>query len=313
MKKFLLILSILILTLTSVYSQTNIYHPFPTSNAFWGDDGWNVFNSDIHNNTRYGINGDTIISAKNYKKIYSLLYDSTFTNPNSTYFAAIREQNKKVYTVIGNNPETILYDFNLSVSDTITYNSLFSTGIDALFSRVVTKVDSILLLNGKYRKRWAFAPVLPTSSTSDTVVEGIGSIIWRGLFNPLIPNICTCGNEWRFACFKQNDTVLYLDNPKCNHCFCSLWTSVNKVEEQKRNLFYPNPFSTETTLQADNPFNDATLTMYNLSGQQVKQIKNISGNTITLHRDNLPRGIYFLQLIQGNKTFSAAKIEITDY
>jgi hypothetical protein len=48
-----------------------------------------------------------------------------------------------------------------------------------------------------------------------------------------------------------------------------------------------------------------------LYGQTVKQIKNISGETITLYRDNLPIGLYFIQLTQDNKTYTD-KLVIAD-
>lgn len=75
---------------------------------------------------------------------------------------------------------------------------------------------------------------------------------------------------------------------------------------------YPNPFSTQTTLQTDKFFKDATLIIYNSFGQQVKQIKNISGKTVTLYRDKLPNGLYFLQLTQDNKIFTTDKLVISD-
>ncbi len=74
----------------------------------------------------------------------------------------------------------------------------------------------------------------------------------------------------------------------------------------------PNPFSSSTTLRTDKIFEDATLTVYNTFGQQVKHIKNISGQTIILQRDHLPSGQYYLQLIQDNKIFSLEKLLITD-
>ncbi len=75
---------------------------------------------------------------------------------------------------------------------------------------------------------------------------------------------------------------------------------------------FPNPFSTQTTLQTDNHFKNANLTVYNSYGQQVKQIKNISGQTLTLNRDNLTSGLYFLRLTQDNKIISTEKLVITD-
>ena len=75
---------------------------------------------------------------------------------------------------------------------------------------------------------------------------------------------------------------------------------------------YPNPFSLSTTFQADKYFKNATLTVYNCFGQAAKELKNISGQTITLYRDNLPGGIYFLRLTQDHETMTTSKLIITD-
>jgi hypothetical protein len=77
-------------------------------------------------------------------------------------------------------------------------------------------------------------------------------------------------------------------------------------------ILFPNPLSTYTTFQTDNLLKNATLVIYNSYGQQVKQIKNISGNSITLYRDNLPSGLYFLRLTQGNIVITTDKLVIID-
>jgi len=54
------------------------------------------------------------------------------------------------------------------------------------------------------------------------------------------------------------------------------------TDAKKEFLLYPNPFSSSTTLRTDIFLKNATLTVYNSYGQTVKQIKNISGQTVTL-------------------------------
>jgi len=94
----------------------------------------------------------------------------------------------------------------------------------------------------------------------------------------------------------------------------TICTSAGLNEISKNNLIeiFPNPFYLQTTLQTDYLLTDATMTIYNTIGQQVKQIKNIFGNTITLYRDNLLSGLYILRLTQDNKVLSTDKIIITD-
>jgi hypothetical protein len=91
----------------------------------------------------------------------------------------------------------------------------------------------------------------------------------------------------------------------------SVFINIDKEDEFSIRIV-PNPFSSETTLLSGKNFKDAILTVYNSFGQQVKQIKNISGQTITLYRDNLASGLYFIQVTEGDQLFTAGKLMITD-
>lgn len=95
--------------------------------------------------------------------------------------------------------------------------------------------------------------------------------------------------------------------------FVNSSNGISTIDTYNSNIkIFPNPFVFQTTLQADKILKGSTLTVYNSLGQQVKQIRNISGQTITLYRDNLPSGLYFIRLMLDNKTFSADKLVITD-
>ena len=89
--------------------------------------------------------------------------------------------------------------------------------------------------------------------------------------------------------------------------------SLVSVEQNRTNnhiSFIPNPFSTLTTLHTNNDLRNATLTIYNSSGQTVRQEKNIYGKSFVLHRDNLQNGIYFYQLSQDNRIIRTGKLFI---
>jgi YD repeat-containing protein len=73
---------------------------------------------------------------------------------------------------------------------------------------------------------------------------------------------------------------------------------------------FPNPSDLSATLRSEKPFNNATLTLKNSSGQTAKEIKNISGHVITFSCDQLPAGFYFLYLKEGN-TIITDKLIIT--
>lgn len=86
----------------------------------------------------------------------------------------------------------------------------------------------------------------------------------------------------------------------------------NSLESLNKISIYPNPFSSSTTLQTDKLFKNATLTVYNSFGQRVKHIINISEQTVTLFRDNLPSGLYFIRVTQDNKVITTDKLIIAD-
>jgi hypothetical protein len=89
-------------------------------------------------------------------------------------------------------------------------------------------------------------------------------------------------------------------------------TGINELTIKSSLTIFPNPFSIQTTLQTDKALKDATLTLYNALGQQARQVNNISGLTLTLHRDNLTSGLYYLQLTQDHQTIATDKLVITD-
>jgi len=64
-------------------------------------------------------------------------------------------------------------------------------------------------------------------------------------------------------------------------------------------------------LEINKNLSNATLTIDNYLGQTVAQIKNISGQTITFNRNNLPSGVYFIRLTEENKIIAVDKLVIT--
>ena len=75
---------------------------------------------------------------------------------------------------------------------------------------------------------------------------------------------------------------------------------------------YPNPFSSITTLQTNFLLNDVSLKVYNLYGQQVKHINNISGSNYIFNRENLKVGMYIIRLTKYNKVLATLKIVVSD-
>ncbi len=107
--------------------------------------------------------------------------------------------------------------------------------------------------------------------------------------------------------FAYKDTMLnkYLE------CYNGISTGSENPDENK-SAIYPNPFSSKTFLHTSKPFKNVSLTFYNSIGQAVRQMDKLTGQTIILHRDNLPTGLYFVRLTQDNQVIATKKIIITD-
>lgn len=139
-------------------------------------------------------------------------------------------------------------------------------------------------------------------------LNNLSGLFW---FRDIDVFVCVNFNTEADAIFMQNILMKplyrYLKSLSCNI------TGINPSQYSKIEInAYPNPSSTQTTLQTEKFIKNGTLTVYNSLGQAVKQIKNISGQTVTLFHDNLPGGLYFLLLTDANETFSPIKLLFTD-
>ncbi len=143
------------------------------------------------------------------------------------------------------------------------------------------------------------------------------------------PTVITGSHNWTTPAETQNDenTLIIYNDTIANIFYQSfhqnftdlsgtltpcIVTNINENTEQLSISIYPNPFSTSTTLQTNYNLKGATLTIYNTLGQTVKQIENVSEQTILLNRENLISGIYFIRLTQGNKVIVSDKLIIRD-
>ena len=296
---------------TSIPVYIYVAPSFPDDSSIWNTVGDNSITSQTWR-FRYGLLGDTTISATDqdtlsYSKVYSL-FDSTLTNPNSTYFAALREtEDKEVYALLPGFEEGLLYDFNLEVGDTIwyaiggslCYNSVSFTDEDHY--KVVTATDSILLVNGETRKRWHLTDH-PNGIMNDVWVEGIGSVVWYGLFNPFITDITLCGDSYSFACMKEGDEVIYLSNPYCEECFCQLMTTVNEndLAEADPIHIYPNPANDHLVIESTEMIEK--LRIIDITGNVAKE-KQVGNLMIRIPVMDLTNGVYLIELQSSRKQY----------
>src|SRR5262249_9089830 len=139
--------------------------------------------------------------------------------------------------------------------------------------------------------------------------DSAGSVLWAkdvgGALNESCGGICINKSGDCFITGYSGSTnigfdSIYLSNT--GNIFVALLKNINPptgnvpIYDTISSSIYPNPFSDETIISTDRSFKDATLAIYNSFGEKVKQINNISGETIMLFRDHLPGGLYFIQL-----------------
>jgi hypothetical protein len=74
----------------------------------------------------------------------------------------------------------------------------------------------------------------------------------------------------------------------------------------------PNPFSSYTIINSNRMLHKATLTINNSIGQTVKVRSQITGHSITLLREELPQGLYFIRLTEGSQLIASQKLMVTD-
>lgn len=90
-------------------------------------------------------------------------------------------------------------------------------------------------------------------------------------------------------------------------------TDISKLNTNSKQLYiYPNPFNAFATLQLNATVTDADISIHNLYGQRLKTIRNFSGTTVNLYRDNLPNGLYFIEVINNNGIIRTAGFVIRD-
>jgi hypothetical protein len=305
MKKHQLAFLIFILSISIGNGQTKVYHPFPDSVIWRVDYNYDFeFQFPCKKNYyfQYYSTGDTLINSIVYRKIFvnevqdtnTCLVGHPYYLPVPGYVGALKDDSlaNKTFFVF------------LTVGDTI--KGIISQFYNSYNNGVVLSVDSVFI-NGQYRKRWNFSQDKDGNSTY--IIEGIGTN--SGLLEPLYP----WELEWtvRYLICVKDSSITYFNSNHNSKFGCDFFVAIrNELNLVNSFSIFPNPFSNETTLKIDRDLKNATVSIINTFGQQVKQIKSFSDSEIKLHRENLSAGIYFLRLMQENKIIASCKLIIID-
>ena len=296
---------ILAITLIGLTAFANAQNSFPTNNAIWNykvrAENW-LSGVNGSANVYYSICGDTIFNNTTYNKLYTTL-DTTICGENSGQFlGGLRQDEQKVYFYCAQFREFLLYDFGLSIGDTMDidygfYYSFWSNNNKHEFMEQYQRlvVNNIQIVNGIK----IFS--LSQDFGQDIIwYEGIGSI--NGLFHKGIPTLDGYSFDFTLNCFKHNDIVEYLSNPDCNKCFCRNYVGIKENTMNNVNIF-PNP--TKDILNIDIPenINIKSITIYSIDGKLIAK-KKYSFNSGQLNISSLAKGSYTLDIETDKGNFS---------
>lgn len=241
---------------------------------------------------------DIIIGSYTYKK-YIDQFPSYDNYSNLLHTVYLREDiaERKVYKIV-DSVDLLLYDFNLENGSTIyQYGNTFTAAVDYIF------------VNGGTRKR------ITLKSTEEYCGERLTQVWIEGVGSdkhPFYPdysmyNVCSAsGGTMVFTkCSFQNGEHIF-GNPDC---LSFIPLGVEESDTVSDNISVsPNPFDSELSIESAIAFDNVSLKLYNTVGQLVREINNISGQRITLNRENLNSGLYFIQLFEKGKLIKASKV-----
>jgi len=294
MKKLILIFALFICEL-NVNAQTNVYHPFPYSNAQWRVNGsyWNCYPTcDIY---QYTTGTDTSISTHTYTKIYqSGIYQLSFWD--SVYRGALRNDtlNKRVYFVDKDSTnERLLYDFSLSVGDTVFD---FMPGYAVGNYGVISSIDSVLV-GTNYHKEFILGGWR-------SFIEGVGSDL--GL---LESHYYTAESVYQLICFSNNSDVYPNTSASCP-LITQLELNVPTLTNDQLLIdIYPNPFNSFTTITFSEEQRNTSIKITDILGQEISTM-NFTGKQLLMDKGIIKEGIYFVQTTDEQKRTCNRKIII---
>lgn len=292
--KHKLLIAICFLLISREYSFSQEYIPMLNNST------WNLVSANFMGNQNLLLTPgpDVVIGGYTYKK-YT---DPTIYNTDNY----VREDivNRKVYRNV-NGVDELLYDFSLQVLDNIVL------GDGKTYK--VTSITNVNVNGGQRKMLYLVHFIGSFASNSEVWIEGVGSNR-----HPLKPEyeMYLSDPYIYLSCSAQNGMGIYnhgIANGQPTPTDCSMLLSLDDtlIASQKITMA-PNPFTNEFTISTTSNFDNATLKIYNSMGQLVRKIENLNGQTITVSRENLMIGIYFVDVTTSGKSIAKNKIIVSD-
>ncbi len=105
------------------------------------------------------------------------------------------------------------------------------------------------------------------------------------------------------------NNALYFESTSNNLWRINFSTLSNESFESKTLKIYPNPASIQLNLSFADNVENSYIKIISILGQTVLEKQNISGNNLSLDVSNLSKGIYVIEVADGNSVFNAKFIK----
>jgi hypothetical protein len=121
--------------------------------------------------------------------------------------------------------------------------------------------------------------------------------------NDTITNLCA--NTYSLTITDNNGCV------STDTVNISIATEIKDLNSSSPFLLYPNPTNQFATLEFKNPIKqNCTLTLYDLRGQLLRTMQNITTEKVVIEKQNLVGGLYFFKLCTGTQIIATGKFTI---
>lgn len=303
MKRFLILLCVIL----SDFLGAQHYKPIPlNSDHYWTQTsvGWVGPAIVCTSLDKYKIK-DTLVVSTNYKKVY------LDVSPPQNLGCGITPKNfllrqdsiqRKVFVLI-NNQERILYNFNKVMGDTLkVWDISLSPPLGGQITTTVVAIDSVLLLDNKYHKRFRY-----NVGGWNYAIEGVGGE--KGLLTPYFSVFETDINMICMGVTNSTLSTIYM-NPSYANVGCT--PNIMGLKAHKSNSrinLFPNPVTEQLHITM-NESTDATYELMDTLGNKIPLIKmdTKSSSELSFNLSALPKGIYFIRVHENNGEMFIEKI-----
>lgn len=240
--------------------------------------------------------GDSVIGGLTYKHlIYHGVMSENPINPQpgvicnadytfSNLYGFVRQAGKKVYSYdLMNSVDTLLYDFDLQVGETLPL-----TIINSDTDITVTAITNFQVGN----ETRSIFDLSSNLGVSEKLIEGIGHD--KGLLGTMQPFEFF---ESNLICYSRNDTTYY-DN---GVDVCDLNVGLNEFQSNIKVEVFPNPTSDYLTITSSQFAEIQSFEMVDLLGAKCTIMVDFSSSEkAILNLESLVSGNYILQVHQRN-------------